>query len=229
MLGYGALSITETPTKDSILLTALFDQDPNTLPLPDSGSSKRLSQDAWEKEDSVTIDRLRLKRLTTVFGTDHPTTQICLTLLKALKARQKNQATILDVGTGTGVLSLWALANTLGAVTSIDIDPTAITLAKDNARLNGLPDTGFICQDLAQFVPEQPFELVMANIPTEVHPILHQWLKSISELPQTLLISGFQSTNRQTVLSPYTDLGYRETIEKDDQDWIGVVMTLHHD
>src|SRR5712671_662682 len=102
------------------------------------------------------------------FGTGHHgTTRGCLLLLdQVLKARHPRRA--LDLGTGTGVLAIAAAKALHGAVLASDIDPLAVRVARDNARLNGTGDlvetiraTGF---SAPEFTRHGPFDLVLANI-----------------------------------------------------------------
>lgn len=70
------------------------------------------------------------------FGTgSHASTQLCLTLLeKYLKAGDK----VLDLGCGSGILSIAALCHGAGSAAGVDIDPKAADVAYENAELNGI-------------------------------------------------------------------------------------------
>src|SRR5512138_3648472 len=73
------------------------------------------------------------------FGTgSHPTTSLCLAALSQLLA-QRPGASVLDVGTGSGILAI--AAHRLGArrVAANDDDPKAVEVARENARRNGAP------------------------------------------------------------------------------------------
>ena len=73
------------------------------------------------------------------FGTgEHPTTKLCLLFLKeAIKGGER----VLDYGTGTGVLGIAALKIGAALSTGIDIDPQAVSSARENMLLNGM-DSG---------------------------------------------------------------------------------------
>ena len=71
------------------------------------------------------------------FGTGlHPTTSLCLDALR--DAADAKPASVLDVGTGSGVLALGALLLGIPRALGIDIDQAALRVAEENARLNGL-------------------------------------------------------------------------------------------
>ncbi len=102
------------------------------------------------------------------FGTaHHGTTRGCLTLLDGLAKREK-PASILDLGTGSGVLAIAAAKALRARVTASDIDPIAIRVARENFRHNGVAPR--IKAVVASGVGRQairisgPFDLVMANI-----------------------------------------------------------------
>jgi ribosomal protein L11 methyltransferase len=102
------------------------------------------------------------------FGTGHHgTTRGCLLLLdQVLKARRPRS--VLDLGTGTGVLAIAAAKALHGTVLASDIDPLSVRVARDNSRLNEVGNlvqtiraTGF---SAPQFKAHGPFDLVLANI-----------------------------------------------------------------
>ena len=102
------------------------------------------------------------------FGTGHHgTTQGCLLALDH-ETRRRRPAHILDVGTGTGILALAAARALHRPVVAGDLDPEAIRVARDNARLNGVePWTRFhVGPGVRHAAARRPghFDLVLANI-----------------------------------------------------------------
>jgi len=102
------------------------------------------------------------------FGTGHHgTTRGCLLLLgHVLKERKPNR--VLDLGTGTGVLAIAAAKALHKKVLASDIDAASVTVARQNARINGaghlvrvIHAVGFSAPDFEQ---DGPFDLVLANI-----------------------------------------------------------------
>jgi ribosomal protein L11 methyltransferase len=96
------------------------------------------------------------------FGTGaHPTTRLTLELLQELEP-----ASLLDVGCGSGVLSIAAAKLGFRPVTAIDVDEAAIEATLANARVNGVEISACRLDALADDIPET--ELVVANIALDV-------------------------------------------------------------
>src|SRR5215831_18724685 len=77
---------------------------------------------------------------------------------------------VLDVGCGLGDLSLLAarLVGRHGSVTAIDLDPTALSVAEERAREQGLENVSFLHAQVDQYVPERPFDAVIGR-----HILIH--------------------------------------------------------
>lgn len=124
------------------------------------------------------------------FGTGHHETT-SLMLESILEKNLKNK-TVLDMGCGTGILSILAKMKGAKRITAIDIDPWCIQNAKENVTLNGLEDIEVIPGD-AELLKEFPqsFDLVFANINRNI--LLRDMKSYWSTLKPEgfLLISGF--------------------------------------
>lgn len=96
------------------------------------------------------------------FGTgDHPTTSLCLGAVDRYVASHAG-ASVLDVGTGTGVLAIAAKKLGAGRVVGVDNDALSVELANENLAVNAEPDIELSTKTLAQ-IPGT-FDLVLANI-----------------------------------------------------------------
>jgi ribosomal protein L11 methyltransferase len=99
------------------------------------------------------------------FGTgEHPTTAMSLRLLEQITREMKSGWSIVDLGTGSGILAL--AAKCLGAkrVIAIDVDPIAIRTAKENARLNQIEKVNFQLGDLRRWKPVRKIDIIIANL-----------------------------------------------------------------
>jgi ribosomal protein L11 methylase PrmA len=101
----------------------------------------------------------------------HPTTKACLSfLLRVMSPNNKNRPkSFLDLGSGTGVLSLAALRLGGEKAFGVDYSHLAAQNALFNLKLNKLEDKGNFVHGLAGDYAKEPAELLMANIPLAVH------------------------------------------------------------
>ena len=155
------------------------------------------------------------------FGTGHhATTRMCLRLLSDVDA---SDATVLDLGTGSGVLSMAAALMGARAVVGIDIDQDAIDSAETSARLNTLPDTITFRVDDFRAHPPQPADLVLANL---TGGMLTSSAPSIAALVRPrgqLIVSGFDHTEVEGVRSAFASFTERRRLSEDN--WIALLLT----
>ena len=120
------------------------------------------------------------------FGTgDHATTAGCLRLLCDI-APKSGRWHMLDAGTGAGILAIAAAKLGASHVDAFDLDPTAVRTAKQNAKLNELGSKiHFWKQDVLSFVPKLSYEIVTANLYSEL-----LW-QSADRLCRALLPDGY--------------------------------------
>jgi len=103
------------------------------------------------------------------FGTgEHVTTAMSLRLLEQLTRDWKNRWSLADLGTGSGILALAARRFGARRVSTIDVDPVAISTAKTNARRNGIGGVDFRLGDLRHWKPPRNIEIVTANLSSEL-------------------------------------------------------------
>lgn len=103
------------------------------------------------------------------FGTGrHFTTRSCLQVLDARSVVLPG-ATLLDVGCGSGILSIAAVKLGYRHVLGFDNDPQAVQVARENAAVNGVADAAtFLEARVGQFHPRAPYALVVANLQEDV-------------------------------------------------------------
>jgi ribosomal protein L11 methyltransferase len=165
---------------------------------------------------------LRLKD-SAVFGTGHhPTTTLCVEAVEeALSIAVPDS--VLDVGTGSGVLALAALMMGVPRAVGLDIDADALEIAAENARLNNLEDR----LELALGGPEAVsgvWPLVVANVLAapliEIAPVLVRRAGNGGRL----ILSGIPSSLEWEVRRTYERLGMRYVRSGTRDAWTVLVM-----
>ncbi|WP_257452516.1 50S ribosomal protein L11 methyltransferase [Archangium lipolyticum] len=157
----------------------------------------------WEAQ-SAPSDKVRLViEPKMAFGTgDHPTTSLCLGAVDDYMATHPG-ASVLDVGTGTGVLAIAAKKLGAGRVVGTDNDPVSVELARENAQDNGTPDVELSGKELTEV--EGTFELVVANILAntliELAPLI------VPKVKDRLVMAGVLAHQKADVEAAYVNLG----------------------
>ena len=166
------------------------------------------------------------------FGTGaHPSTQM---VMETMEEVVKPGFHCLDLGSGSGILSITALR--LGAETAvgIDIDPKAEDIARENAAYNGFAApaftalTGNVTEDkaLMDSLASGHYDLVLVNIVADViiglAPVLPHFLSKSS----TLICSGILDTRLPDVLAALEGAGLTVTQTKAKEDWRCVVARV---
>lgn len=106
-----------------------------------------------------------------VFGSGfHPSTRLCLeALLKYLDTPEIQINSALDLGCGTGLLSIAAAKQGVGQITAVDHNPMACEVARQNVRRNDVQDNITVQQaDLRSGIPDTNVDLVIANLYREL-------------------------------------------------------------
>jgi ribosomal protein L11 methyltransferase len=131
------------------------------------------------------------------FGTGtHETTRLCL---QAIEARWTG-GSMLDVGTGTGILAIAAaLLAENSRIVAIDVDPLAVEVAKENLQINGLTERIEILQGQPADFAAQPFDFVVANLTAEVIVALMEDLVACLNPQGSMILSGILTVLREDV------------------------------
>jgi len=156
------------------------------------------------------------------FGTgSHPTTRQCLTVLAELPP-----TSLFDAGTGTGVLALAAMRLGFAPVFACDNDPTALVIAEENARRNGLRPLLFGA-DVAAAAVELPLtDVVVANI--ALGPIIALGVRYAAARaagqahPHTVVLAGLLADQVGPALAAFA--GYTVGRSEVDGEWTCVVL-----
>lgn len=149
-----------------------------------------------DNKDDASYEQVILIQPKMAFGTGHhETTQM---MLKAMKQLDFENKTVLDVGCGSGILSIYA--SFLGAkqITAIDIDTWCIENTQENVLLNKVNNITTHLESI-ETLSESNFDIILANINRNV--ILSQMKEYYSRLNKNgfLLLSGFLETDNPII------------------------------
>ncbi|WP_024866392.1 50S ribosomal protein L11 methyltransferase [Butyrivibrio sp. FCS014] len=186
---------------------------------------------SWEKENAEDRDKASMVLHMdpgTAFGTGkHETTQLCIRMLKKYVTKDTE---LLDVGTGSGVLSILALMMGAKHAVGTDLDKCAVPAVKENMENNGIaPDQfemmiGDITVDKAtqDAVGYDKYDIVVANILANVLVPLTPVILSQLKKGGIYITSGIINTKEEEVKKAHLDAGL-EILEIHHQgDWVSI-------
>ncbi|MBQ8268433.1 MAG: 50S ribosomal protein L11 methyltransferase [Clostridia bacterium] len=216
-----------------------------TLSLDAEISAEGVSEDDWAENWKKYYKPISLGRVTVVpaweeytakegeiivrmdpgmaFGTGtHETTRLVMRILQDVV---KGGERVLDVGTGSGILSI--CASKLGAkdIYAYDIDPVAVRVAKENALADGCENITVGVSDLLKDVDRTaPYGVCVANI---VADIILRMLPDIGALllpGAPLILSGIIAPRKQDVIEAAAAQGFLVEREESENDWVALLV-----
>ena len=179
----------------------------------------------WEEPLASENDRVIRMDPGQAFGTGHhETTRLCLewlenhddTLVRHNVAGPK--PSLLDVGTGTGILAIGAALLGWQEIVAIDSDPDAVAVAADNLRLNGMDTRIRLATGEIQTVQEC-FDVVVANIQALPLMRMAEMLKRRLHATGHLVLSGILLEQRDTVVATFGNCGLGLNMERHAGEW----------
>ncbi|HEX2946598.1 MAG TPA: 50S ribosomal protein L11 methyltransferase [Clostridia bacterium] len=156
------------------------------------------------------------------FGTGtHETTRLCSQMLEKYV---KKSDTILDVGCGTGILSIIALKLGAQKAVAIDIDDVAAKVTRENCAINGVLDMIDVRKGILSDITPFKADLVVANIIADVIVRLADPMPQYLKKGGILITSGIILERREDVIKAYTGLGF-EVVRVDEMgEWVAIVF-----
>jgi ribosomal protein L11 methyltransferase len=164
------------------------------------------------------------------FGTgQHATTRLCLTAIEKWaqnfsKSPVKGQS-VLDVGTGTGILAIGCEKLGMSPVVGTDIDIDAVTSAKNNAAVNDVKMEVLHC-GVPEDAAKTPYDLVIANIMCHVLVRLMGDLAAATKPNGYLILSGLLVTDEPEMLACCKSHGVIPIARYDQDGWLGLLMQV---
>ncbi len=156
------------------------------------------------------------------FGTGlHPTTRLCLAALEQAADEGAVTGRVLDVGSGSGILSVAAAKFGAARVLAVDVDPIAVEATAANARRNSVARRIDVRRGT---VPsgEAPFDLVLANLIASLLVELAGPLRSELATNGRLIASGIFRGRESDVLGAFEGAGMEVTRRWAEEDWVAL-------
>jgi ribosomal protein L11 methyltransferase len=176
----------------------------------------------WEPYAAATDDIVLTLNPGQAFGTGlHATTRLCLDLLDA-EAAARPEATLLDIGCGSGILSLAALLFGFRAAVGVDLDPVAVRVARLNARLNHLAKQVTFAVGSVDVVARR-FEVIVANILLEPILAMLKPLHTVLTPGGVVILSGILSVEVRQLQGGLATHGWRIIRQVAREEWRAVV------
>jgi ribosomal protein L11 methyltransferase len=159
------------------------------------------------------------------FGTGaHPTTRMCLERIEDLIRRSDPPVCrMLDVGTGSGILSIAAAKLGIEKVVGVDIDPIALGYARKNAVINRVAQRVEVRDCPLEMIGEQ-FDLILANILSEILLRLRTQLLKRLTARGILVLSGILAEDAHKIETAFSSKKYRLLDSRLQGEWACLVL-----
>ena len=188
-----------------------------------------LIKPSWEEVQPEDREKLLIQiDPGTAFGTGmHETTQLCI---RQIKKYVTEDTVLLDVGTGSGILSIAALKLGARYACGTDLDPCAINAVKENMEVNGIPEDKYTVmlgniiddKEVQDAVGYEKYDMVVANILAEVLVPLTPVILAQMKPGALYITSGIIDDKEETVVEAVKKAGL-EVLEVNHQgEWVSV-------
>lgn len=179
----------------------------------------------WEKYDAKDTDVIIKMDPGMAFGTGtHETTRLCLSLMEKYL---KKDMTVLDMGTGSGILAIYAAKMGAEKIDAYDIDPVAVKVAKENFVENSVQDKIFCkVSDLMQNADKtrEKYDFVCANIVADIVIRLSECMGDYVKKNGLCAVSGIIEPQAERVKNAVCQKGFVLIDELKENDWCAFVF-----
>lgn len=156
------------------------------------------------------------------FGTGtHPTTRLTL---QALEVTLRGGETVLDVGTGSGVLSIASKYLGADTVYAFDLDEVAVRSAKENMALNPVADDVQVSANNLLNGIDTEADVIVANILADIILLLIDDAYRLLKPKGTLIVSGIIEEKKQMVIDAMTEAGFIVDQVFSQKDWYAIIL-----
>lgn len=177
---------------------------------------------SWENFVSNADDVLLILDPGQAFGTgEHPTTRLCLELLEDVDPKGKS---VLDIGCGSGILSIAAAKLGATNVTAIDIEESAVEIARENAQLNDVSLDLHAGEGFGNWSEDKHWDIVLSNIVSATLVRISPDVSHHIAMRGAWIVSGILKENWNDVLSEANAAGFSLERKTEEDDWIAATL-----
>lgn len=157
------------------------------------------------------------------FGTGgHETTSLCI---KNLEKYVKPHDNIIDVGCGSGILSIAASYLTDGEIKAVDLDKLAVDVSRENFALNNL-ENRIVVEEASLLTKEtKKYNVIVANILAHIIELMLDDAYNLLEDGGYYITSGIIKDKKDELLEKMLELGFKLVEETSDNEWYSFVVT----
>lgn len=158
------------------------------------------------------------------FGTGtHETTALCVELIEEY---MQPGASVIDIGTGSGILAIAAIECGAGEALATDIDPLAVKVAAENVQRNGCAGKVEVRQGDLLEVVDRKADVVVANIIADVICGLAAPAKTCVKEGGLFICSGIANEREEKVLAALHEAGYEEPDIRRKGEWVAMATRI---
>lgn len=192
---------------------------------------KLLVKPSWEEYDGSDSRTILEIDPASSFGTgQHNTTKLCLELLeKAVKGGER----ILDLGCGSGILSIGGILLGANEATAVDIEENAVATALENAVKNNISMEKYhaYCGDIISNTDLREkigsgYDIITANIVADVLIAMSTLFRSFLKPESILIISGIITERKSEVVDAVVEAGFEVIEEAEGDGWAAVMLKI---
>lgn len=196
---------------------------------PSRITEKIIIKPTWEKYEKENENEIVIELDPGMaFGTGtHETTGMCIRLLEKYIASDKSCTKVLDIGCGSGILSIAAALLGAVEVLGIDIDPVAIQVSRENIALNQLESAVSIIEgDLTKGLNYKA-DIITANLTADLVISLAKDIKKHLDKDGIFISSGILTDKNESVISALEEGGFRIIEILEQGEWCAMAAVMH--
>ena len=157
------------------------------------------------------------------FGTGgHETTSLCI---KNLEKYVKPHDNVIDVGCGSGILSIAASYLTDGSLKAVDLDKLAVDVSRENFALNNLENRIAVEEASLLTKETKKYDVIVANILAHIIELMLEDAYKLLEDGGYFITSGIIKDKKDELLEKMLERGFKLVEETSDNEWYSFVVT----